>query len=149
MPPAFGGETPLVPYGVSNFITLEAPTGTTESAPVEVGDLFKIAGGATAADGSGYKAVALEAGDDPQEVIMVMAAERRTVIREMGFIILSPHVRGQIRRIKYQSGSAPSIGQSIVTNATNPRRIEGQSFAVGEGYVMKVDTTNLDAETLL
>jgi hypothetical protein len=141
--PTFGGETPIVKYGLE--ITVEAPAGTAEATPVEAGDLFKIGG--TDADGSGYKLVALATTDDPETCVMVMALHRMTEVREMGVKVLGNY--HQIRRLKYVTGSAPTLGQSIKANTANTRRILGLAWATGKGIVLKVNTADLDADVLI
>lgn len=139
----YGGETPLVKYGLS--YTFESPTGTTTAAPVEQGDLFKVSG--TASDGSGYKLAALTAGDDPTEVVMVMALHRMTEVGTMGGQLIGNW--HQVRRLNYVSGSAPTLGQSIEAAAGNVRKVAGKAFAIGSGIVLKVNTADLTVEVLV
>lgn len=138
----YGGETPLIEYGLT--LTVEAPTGTNATTPVEQGDLFKLSG--TAADGSGYKAAALSAGNDSTSSVVVMALHRMTEVGPMGVYVLGGWQA--VRRLNYVSGSAPTIGQSIEASAGNVRKIAGKAYD-GDGYVLKVDTANLQAEVLV
>lgn len=138
----YGGETPLIDFGLR--LTLESPTGTTTAAPVESGDLFKISG--TAADGSGYKAAALTAGDDPGEVVIVQALHRMTSVGPMGVSVLG-HFQ-QVRRVNYVSGAAPTLGQSIEASATNVRKVAGITYD-GSSMVLLIDTNALQCEVLV
>lgn len=138
----YGGETPLIGFGLR--MTVEAPTGTDATTPVEQGDLFKLGG--TASDGSGYKAVALAAGNDSTSSVVIMALHRMTEVNQMGVIVFGKWQ--QIRRVNYVSGAAPTLGQSIEASTTNPRKAVGKAYD-GDGYVLKVDTTALTAEVLV
>lgn len=141
---SFGGETPLVPYAGPLTLTVEAPDGTTEAAPVLQGQLFKLSG--TAADGSGYKIAAMTAADAPSSVVMVMALHRATQVREMGVVLITPF--RQVRRLSYVSGSAPSLGESIEAAAGDVHKIAGKTYD-GDGIVLKVNTADLDADVLI
>lgn len=146
----YGGETPLIGFGLR--LTVEAPTGTSTSVPVEQGDIFKIGG--TASDGSGYKVVAAAAanvsagasGTAVADAIWVMALHRMTEVAQMGVFVLGPFQ--SIRRLNYVSGAAPTLGQSAVISGTNPRKVAGASFN-GSNIVLKVDTTALQVEVLV
>lgn len=138
----YGGETPLIDGGFR--LTLESPTGTTSSIPVEQGDLFKIGG--TAADGTGYKAAALVAGNDATSSVVVMALHRMTEVGPMGVIVLGGY-QG-IVRFNYVSGAAPTLGQSIEASATNVRKVVGKAWD-GDGMVLKVNTAELTVEVLV
>lgn len=138
----YGGETPLIGFGLR--LTVEAPTGTNATTPVEQGDIFKISG--TAADSSGYKAAALTAGDDATNSVVIMALHRMTDVGPMGVVVLGPWQ--QVRRLNYVSGSAPTLGQSIEAAAGNVRKIAGKAFDK-DGFVLKVDTSALQAEVLV
>jgi hypothetical protein len=145
MATTFGGETPDVKYGLE--ITVEAPDGTSTATPVEQGDLFKLGASSDLdSDGSGYKLVPLVADDNPATCVMVMAKHRMTEVREMGVKVLGGY--HQIRRLRYVSGAAPTIGQSVAATAGNLRRIKGIAFANGAGRVCKVNTGDLDADVL-
>jgi hypothetical protein len=141
----FGGETPLVPYAGPLTLTVEAPDGTTEAAPVIAGQLYKLSG--TAADGSGYKIAACTAGDDPLEVVMVMALHRMTQVREMGVVLITPY--RQVRRLPYISGAAPSLGNSIEAAPVSTGKIAGIAYAAHKGIVLSVNTADLDADVLI
>ena len=139
----YGGETPLIGFGLR--LTVEAPTGTDSTTPVEQGDIFKL--GSTAADGSGYKAVALVAADAASDpVIMVMALHRMTSVGPLGVAVLGNW--HQVRRLNYYTGEAPSIGNSIEASNNNVRKVKGKAFD-GDGYVLNVDTTALQVEVLV
>lgn len=141
----YGGETPLIGFGLR--LTVEAPAGTSATVPVEQGDIFKISG--TASDSSGYKAAACTAADSAANSILIMALHRMTDINQMGVIVLGPWQ--QVRRISYVSGAAPTLGQSIeaAAGAGNLRKIAGKAFVIGNGFVLKVDTASLQAEVLV
>lgn len=139
----YGGETPLVEYGLT--MTVEAPTGTDSTTPVNQGDLFKLSG--TAADGSGYKVAAAAADDDPQNCILVMALHRMTSVGPMGVLVLGGYAG--TTKFNYYTGAAPTIGQSIAVTASNVRKVKGIAWAAGKGYVTAVDTTNLMVEVLI
>jgi hypothetical protein len=138
----YGGETPLIGFGLR--LTVEAPTGTNATTPVEQGDLFKISG--TASDSSGYKAAALVAGDDATNSVVIMALHRMTDVNQMGVIVLGPWQ--QVRRLNYVSGSAPTLGQSVEASAANVRKVAGKAFDK-DGFVLKVDTSALQVEVLV
>lgn len=146
----YGGETPLIGFGLR--LTVEAPTGTSASVPVEQGDIFKIGG--TAVDGSGYKAVAATnadisggaSGTATADSIFVMALHRMTEVQQMGVVVLGPYQ--QVRRLNYVSGAAPTLGQSVVPSASNVRKVAGVTFN-GSNRVMKVDTSDLTVEVLV
>lgn len=146
----YGGELPLTRYGLE--LTVEAPTGTTATVPVEQGDIFKIGG--TASDGSGYKVVAAAAADIPAgasgvavaDSIHVMALHRMTEVAQMGVFVLAPYA--SVRRLNYVSGAAPTLGQSVVPSATNVRKVAGVAFN-GANMVLKVDTAALQVEVLV
>lgn len=137
----YGGETPLIDFGLR--LTVEAPTGTTTSAPVNEGDIFKIGG--TASDGSGYKAAALADNDAPDAQVLVMAIHRQTFIGPMGVIVLGRYQ--QVRRLNYVSGQAPTLGQSIEANSTT-RKINGKAFD-GTSLVLLVDANALTVDVLI
>lgn len=138
----YGGETPLIGFGMT--LTVEAPTGTSATIPVEQGDLFKLGG--TAGDGTGYKAAALVAGNDATSSVVLMALHRMTEVAQMGVYVVG---RWQsVRRLNYVSGAAPTLGQSIEASATNVRKVVGKAFDT-DGYVLKVDTTALQVEVLV
>lgn len=126
-------------------MSVEAPDGVSTSAPVNVGDLFKLGG--TDLDGSGYKVAALTAGEDPTEVVMVQALERKTEESVMTVAVLGPY--SQIRRIPYKTGSAPTVGQSIETATASVREVVGIAFKYGGGFVLYVDTVNEEVEVLI
>ena len=138
----YGGETPLIGFGLR--LTVEAPTGTDATTPVEQGDIFKIGG--TASDGSGYKAVAAANADTPATAIWLMALHRMTEVGPMGVVVLGPYQ--QVRRLNYVSGAAPTLNQSAKPSATNVRKIAGVAFD-GSNMVLKVDTAALQAEVLV
>lgn len=138
----YGGETPSITTSFS--LTVEAPTGTDSTTPVNEGDLFKLGG--TAADGTGYKAVALASGNDSTSSVVVMAIHRIAEVGPMGVILLGPW--HQVRRFNYVSGAAPTLGQSIEASGTNVRKIAGKAYD-GDGYVLKVNTSDLTAEVLV
>lgn len=139
---AYGGETPLIDFGLR--ITVEAPVSTSVTVPVEAGDIFKL--GSTAADGSGYKAVNLVAGDDCDEVVMVQALHRITSVGPMGVSVLGKYQ--QIRRLTYTAGSVPVIGQSVIAKTGTVRTVESAAFN-SSSYVLLVDTNALMAEVLV
>lgn len=139
----YGGQFPLVKYGIT--LTVEAPTGTDSTTPVEEGDVFKLGG--TASDGTGYKAAACVDGNDATSSILVQALHRMTSVNQMGVLVLSGKWSG-VTRVKYHTGAAPTIGQSIESSGVDVREIKGKSFD-GDGYVLKVDTTNLEVEVLV
>lgn len=138
----YGGETPLIGFGLT--LTLEAPTGTNATTPVEQGDIFKIGG--TAADGTGYKAVAAANADTPATAIWVMALHRMTEVQQMGVFVLGNFQ--SVRRLNYVSGSAPTLGQSVKPSAGNVRKVAGVAFD-GSNMVLKVDTAALQVEVLV
>jgi len=138
----YGGDTPLIGFGLR--MTVEAPTGTNATTPVEQGDLFKLGG--TAADGSGYKAAALVGGNDATSSVVIMALHRMTEVAQMGVVVLGPWQ--QIKRLNYVSGAAPTLGQSIEASGTNVRKIAGKAYD-GDGFVLKVNTADLTAEVLV
>lgn len=138
----YGGETPLIGFGLR--LTVEAPTGTDATTPVAQGDLFKIGG--TAADGSGYKAAALAAGNDSTSSVVLMALHAMTEVGPMGVVVLDKWQ--QVRRLNYVSGAAPTLGQSIEASATNVRKVVGKAYD-GDGIVLKVDTAGLQVEVLV
>lgn len=139
----YGGQFPLVKYGVT--LTVEAPDGTTTAAPVEQGDVFKLGG--TASDGTGYKVVACSDGNDATSSVLVMALHRITSVNDLGVLILSGKWAG-VDRVRYHTGAAPTLGQSIEASGVNVREIKGKSFD-GDGYVLKVDTSALEVEVLV
>lgn len=137
----YGGELSAM---LLPSITVEAPTGTSTTVPVEIGDLFKLGG--TNVDGNGYKAAALVAGEDPGEVVMIQATERKTDVGPMSVRVLSGY-RGVVL-VRYE-GTAPTLGQGIVTHATVLREVSGQAYADGKGYVLHVDTVAGEVEVLV
>jgi hypothetical protein len=141
-----GGETPIIKYGTE--LSVEGPTGVSAANPVNEGDLFKLGG--TGADGTGYKVVDCVANDSPISCVLVMALHKLTDINvPLGVKVLGALGSTQVRRLRYVSGAAPTIGQSIQATAGNVRRIKGVAFAGGSGYVLAVDTSALDAEVLV
>jgi hypothetical protein len=138
----YGGETPLIGFGLR--LTVESPTGTDATTPVAQGDLFKLGG--TAADGTGYKAVALVAGNDSTSSVILMALHPMTSVGPMGVYVLGPWQ--SVRRLNYVSGAAPTLGQSIEASATNVRKVVGKAYD-GDGYVLKVATADLQVEVLV
>lgn len=140
----YGGETPQIKYGTE--LTLETPDGISESAPQLQGDLFKVGG--PAADGTQLKAVPLVAADDPNTCIMVQALTRETKPdRPAGYKVINGYGE-QIRRMRYVSGAAPALGQSIEASATDVRKVAGQAWARGAGMVVAVNTSALEVEVL-
>jgi hypothetical protein len=137
---AYGGESPM-DFGLR--FTVEAPTGTSTSAPVNAGDLFKISG--TAADGSGYKAAALADNDAPDTSIIVQAIHRMTSVGPLGVLVLGRYQ--QVRRLPYTAGNVPTLGQSIEANGTT-RTVNGKTFD-GTSIVLAVDTNALLVEVLI
>lgn len=140
MAPRYGGETPFT-NGLR--ISVEAPAGTTTSAPVAVGEVFKLGG--TAADGSGYKLTALGANDDPNTCVMVQALSGATAVTDLTVAVLGPYQ--QIRRAVYEG--SPSIGQSIDAAPTSQRKVEGVTWAAGQGYITYVDATAGEVEFII
>lgn len=138
----YGGETPLVKYGLS--YTFESPDGTTAAVPVAQGDLFKIGG--TASDGTGYKLVALVDGNDFTSSVIVMALHAIAEVGTMGAQILGNW--HQIRRLNYVTGVAPTLGQSVEASGVNVRKVKGKAFD-GDGIVLKVNTADLTVEVLV
>lgn len=138
----YGGETPLIGFGLR--LTVEAPTGTDATTPVEQGDIFKIGG--TAADGSGYKAVAAASTDTEATAVLLMALHRMTEVGPMGVVVLGKYQ--QVRRLNYVSGAAPALNQQVAPSATNVRKVAGAAFA-GANMVLKVDTAALTVEVLV
>lgn len=137
----YGGETPLVEYGLT--MTVESPTGTTTAAPVSEGEIYIISG--TAADGSGYKIAAGVNGNDFTSNVLVQAIHRMTTVGPMGVIVLGNW--HQIRRIAYTTGAAPTLGQSIEISGVTVTKIKGKAFD-GDGMVMLIDTGSLEVEVL-
>lgn len=118
----------------------------TTAAPVEKGDLFKLGG--TDGSGNGYAIAELIAGDDPVEVVMVSAAERKTAdTTPMDVYVISPGY-SQVRRFKYKTGAAPTLGQSVESATAAVRRVTGISYVHGKGFVLRVDTANEEVEVL-
>jgi hypothetical protein len=141
-----GGETPIIKYGTE--LSVEGPDGVSTASPVTAGDIFKLGG--TGADGTGYKVVACVDGDSSANAILVMALHNLTDINvPLGVKILGAYGLCQVRRLKYHTGVAPTIGNSIEVSGNNVRKIEGIAWAVAKGYVLAVDTTALDAEVLV
>lgn len=141
-----GGETPIIKYGTE--LSVEGPVGTTASQPVNAGDVFKLGG--TGADGTGYKVVAAVDGDDSTNAILVMALHNLTDLAvPLGVKVLGARGMTQVRRLRYTTGAAPTIGQSIEVSGVDVRKIKGKTFAVGDGYVLAVDTSALDVEVLV
>lgn len=138
----YGGELPLIRYGLE--LTVEAPTGTSATVPVEQGDIFKIGG--TASDGSGYKAVAAANTDTPATAVWIMALHRITEVQQMGVLVLGQYET--VVRLNYVSGAAPTLGQSVKPSATNVRKVAGVAFD-GSNMVLKVDTAALQVEVLI
>lgn len=140
-----GGETPIIKYGTE--LSVEGPAGTTSAAPVLAGNIYKL--GSTGADGTGYKVVACTAADSSANGVLVMALHRLTDLNvPLGVKVLGAYGLTQVRRLRYHTGAAPSIGQSIEASTT-VTEIAGKAWAVGCGYVLAVDTTALEAEVLV
>lgn len=140
----YGGETPLV--GQDGRITAEAPSGTSTSAPVIKGGVYRLIGG-TAADSSAYKMVAAVAGDDPSETILCIALhEAYEATAPVGCLILNPY-GGFVVRLKY-TGS-PTLGQSVeVSAAGDTTKVVGLTWGRGKGTIVKVETTPAEVEVL-
>lgn len=141
-----GGETPLV-EGI-HTISLEAPAGTTSAAPILPGYIYKVDGTAAADGVSGaYKAVPCSSGDDPSTpVLLVTPLHRMTSVDVGGFILLSGN-QSQVRRLKYKSGSAPTVGQSIEASS-DLNTVVGKTYD-GRSMVLFVDTNALEVEVLI
>ena len=139
----YGGELSDVKYGLE--LSVEVPTGTSATAPVNMGDLFKIGG--TAADGSHYKAVPLAGANDLLTSIVIRAKHsvNRDDQPDLGVKVLGHY--SKVLRLPYVTGAAPTLGQSIAASGTNVRRVAGKAFD-GTSYVLKVDTVNLIVEVL-
>jgi hypothetical protein len=145
----YGGETPWIGYGLT--LTVEAPTGTSSSVPVNEGDIFKIGG--TAADGSGYKIVAAanadigagSSGTAVADSIWVQAMQSMQEVGPMTVAVIGPFQR--VTRLPYVSGSAPTLGQSVKPSAANVRKVAGVAFT-GQNIVLRVDTAALLVDVL-
>jgi hypothetical protein len=130
-------------------LTVEAPTGTSSTAPTVIGRVYKLAG--TDTDGGGHKIAALATDDDPTSCVFVEAAERVDSVRPMTVFVIGPY--SQVRTFDYVDGAAPTIGQGIA--ATDPTgnagadagKVKGQAFQ-GDSYVLYDDTANLRVEVL-
>jgi hypothetical protein len=143
--PRIGGETPIVKYGLD--LSIEAPTGTDATTPVLPGQIFKLGG--TDSGGGGYKAAVLTAGDDGTNAVLVYALHKVTDLSvPLGVKVICAHGLSQVRRLPYKTGSAPSIGQSVEAATVATKQIVGKAWAVGDGYVLFVDTDAEDAEVL-
>lgn len=141
----YGGEFPDIGYGAE--ITAETPDGTSDTTPVLMGELFKLAIAAdTASDSSGYKAVACAAGDDPSEVYLIQAKARSNTVGPLAFKLLAGGM-AQVRNLPYTV--APTIGQSVEIAAANVRKVIGITHGKGKGLVLKVNTALGTAEVLL
>jgi hypothetical protein len=140
MAPRYGGTTPFN-YGLR--LSVEAPAGTSTSVPVVVGQVFKIGG--TAADGSGYKLVALTGTDDPLTCVMVQALTGATDVSDVTVAVLGPY--SQVRRAVYEG--SPTIGQSIDAAPTSQRKVEGVTWVHGQGYITFVDATATEVEFII
>ena len=138
----YGGTTPLIDNSLT--LTVEAPDGTNATTPVEQGDLFKLGG--TAADSTGYKAVALVAGNDASSSVVLMALHRATEVGPIGVLVVGRYRR--VEQFTYLTGAAPTLGQSIEAAPVNTRRVAGKAFD-GDGYVLAVNTANLTVEVLV
>jgi hypothetical protein len=125
-------------------LTVEAPDATTILVPVEAGTILKL--GSTAADGSGYKAVAAVDNDTPASVVLVMALHRITSVGPLGVMVLGRY--SQVRRLPYLTGEKPSVGGSVQVSAT-VSKVGAKGFTDGCGYVLYVDETAEDCEVLL
>lgn len=145
----YGGETPILKYGLQ--ITVEPPDNTSESQPVNQGDLFKLGG--TDSDGSGYKLEELALDDDAETCVLVMALHRMTSMNQMGVQVFGNY--HQIRRVRYLTGAAPALGESIASaqdaspTLAEGRAVKGIAFATGKGYVCSVNTGDLEVEVLI
>lgn len=138
-----GGETPIIKYGLE--LTLETPSTTSATVPIEQGSILKVSG--TATDGTGFKAAACAAGDDPNEVTMVMALHRSVYANApLGVKVLSGEV--QVRRLPYD-GAAPSLGESIEAAAGNVAKVTGIAYAKGKGRILAVNTASKEVEILI
>lgn len=138
-----GGETPIIKYGLE--LTLETPSTTSATVPIEQGRILKISG--TATDGTAYKAAACAAGDDPLEVTMVMALHRSiTANAPLGVKVLGSDQ--QVRRLPYD-GAAPSLGQSIEAAAGDVSKVTGIGHVAGKGRVLAVNTASKEVEVLI
>jgi len=138
----YGGADSPESFGFR--MTVEAPTGTDSTTPVEVGQLFKLGG--TDADGGGYKAAALVDGEDPAEVVMIQATNRATDVVPIGVRVITGY--HQIVRMVYDETDAPVLGESIET-ADTVTQVHGLTYADRKGYVLFVDTDALEVEVLI
>lgn len=140
----YGGPLPDVKYGFE--LTVEPPNGTSEAQPIDQGELFKLGG--TASDGSGYKAVACAAGDDPTEVVLLMAKHGlNDSVQDLGVKVLG-HGDLTVVRLPY-NGTAPTVGQSIEISAGDVRAVTGIAWKKGGGRIMKVHTGTTEVEVLI
>ncbi|MGV0984972.1 MAG: hypothetical protein ACOYB2_10485 [Limnohabitans sp.] len=129
--------------GTGFRMTVEAPAGTTEAAPVLPGSIWKLGG--TDVDGGGHKLVALVDNDAPANCVFVQAMERAHMVGPMTVRVLGGY--SQIIKLPYLHGAAPTIGQSIQASAT-VTKVDGKAFADGDGYVLFVDTVTEEVEVL-
>ena len=145
--PNYGGETPLIHQ--DGRITVEAPTGTTAAAPVVAGRIYRLSPTTLTSDGvTTYKLAAAVAADTTQSVILVQALEgTNSETRPIGCVWLSGY-SGQVRRLPYTTGLAPTLGQSITVGANN-YNVAGKVWAAGQGTVLAIDTASLTCEVLL
>ena len=138
----YGGETPDLEYGLE--ITVEAPDGTTVAAPVLQGSIWKL--GSTAADGTGYKAVATADNDTAVSCVLLQAKHRITSEGPLAVKVLGSYA--QIRRLPYLEGELPEIGHSVMISAT-AGLVGVKEYAAGCGYTLYVDTVAHEAEVLI
>lgn len=142
----YGGPLPLI--NQDSRLSVEAPDGTDATTPVNEGDLFKLAVAAdTAADSSGYKAIACVAGDDLIDSYIVQALHGISSVNQMGVLWLSGSA-GTVQELPYSAEDAPVVGESVEISTVNVRKVVGVTHAKGKGLVLKVDTTRLIAEVL-
>jgi hypothetical protein len=138
----YGGETPFSSGGLT--ITCEAPTGTTSTAPVLEGNIYKLSG-TNSADSSGYKLAALGASDGPETCVMVQALHRIEYVGPVGVRVIGRY--SQVRRIKYEG--SPSLGQSISAGTSDQNKVEGITWADGKGFIVKIDATATEVEVII
>lgn len=139
----YGGETPFL-LTPESAVTLQAPGGTSSSAPVEIGDLLKIEA-TEDQEGTGYRASEAAAGDTPSNSFLGVALVRAD--REDADIsVLLLDGAHRITRVRYDT-AAPTLGQSIEVG-TNVRRATGKVFAKGDGLVTKILEASGEVEVL-
>ncbi len=138
--PYIGGETPalITPF---QFVTCEAPAGTSDATPVVPGDIFRLTGATVDGEGSGLKLTAAVAADALAGAVPLVRAETSasSATDQMNARLLKS-VPCQVW-LQYD-GAVPTIGQSIAVAAGNPRRVTGVIRAAGGGIVLGVDTAN-------